>query len=766
MNQWNIIINRLFISTLNKEYRNFKFILYIENNKLESPVYWKYNNGTLIDYIFTFNKKLLENNKLKLVILNVDILSSKVIGSSIINIDKNSKKIIDIFFYNKYVGKIDITISNNNPKSIHKIDKNNDIHIVTDNFTYDDYSKLKNFSWAVTNIINNKTIELPLTIGIYGPDGTGKSHFMKLLEKNLSDNLDNIIIKFNPWVFEGSNILWAGLITTMYDKIEVIYGKYYIRWFRFNKNLFDSKENIICFLLQIFVFVSFLIIIPSIWKYVNLIVNIIIILISSTIGFSLFNTIFSFIKIFTTSLADEIINISKKPNWNNQLGFMHEIKEELVEIITPILKKTNKKLIILVDDIDKCKISKILEAINALQLMLENEPPFQVIITMDLVTVTESIEIVYKKEYKKQNIIDGKVYIDRLVNIPIYLPLVNIVSQINYVEEMLENKKLANITCKTIKKFKKYIKNEENINKYNLCKDDEKNIKNIYCYLKGINYTKHIDNQEMCLFINNYISKSKEIEIKIANESKNGIQMSKLNLFPNKKLYNKIIKIRNDINISNLDLEQLKNYYNNLNRLLKDEELDKETMMLIRNIIIKLQYIYNNKKNEISNKIFFGLDKEETDEFIKLIRIFGSELNLRKMKIAINIYNFTKYLLPKSIIKQKTKIIQIIFMNELWNFRTVCISLCLSKKKKIENNYNDFIMKINPLKLIDYYNGNVVAHINNNLEKHSKWLKYDNLENDFIRLLKLINMDCIDFYLLHKYSNNLNTCLLARLNKI
>ena len=46
------------------------------------------------------------------------------------------------------------------------------------------------------------------------------------------------------------------------------------------------------------------------------------------------------------------------------------------------------------------------------------------------------------------------------------------------------------------------------------------------------------------------------------------------------------------------------------------------------------------------------------------------------------------------------------------------------------------------------------------------WIKYDNLEYDFVKLLKLIDMDCIDFYLLHKYSNNLNTCLLSRLCKI
>lgn len=86
------------------------------------------------------------------------------------------------------------------------------------------------------------------------------------------------------------------------------------------------------------------------------------------------------------------------------------------------------------------------------------------------------------------------------------------------------------------------------------------------------------------------------------------------------------------------------------------------------------------------------------------------------MRKIINIYNFSKHLLTSSIKKHNKKIIQIIFMNQLWGYRMVWISFSLDCERKIEENYSNFILKITPLKLIDY-KGNLITNINNYFNK-------------------------------------------------
>ena len=67
-------------------------------------------------------------------------------------------------------------------------------------------------------------------------------------------------------------------------------------------------------------------------------------------------------------------------------------------------------------------------------------------------------------------------------------------------------------------------------------------------------------------------------------------------------------------------------------------------------------------------------------------------------------------------------------MNQLWGYRTVWISFSLDCERKIEDNYSNFILKITPLKLIDYYKGNIIINIKNYFNKQKNWIKYDNSE--------------------------------------
>ena len=69
---------------------------------------------------------------------------------------------------------------------------------------------------VVTNVKN-----LPITIGLYGDWGSGKSSVLKILEKQLNEDKDTIVIYFDGWAFESFDDAKLALIQGIVDELEV-----------------------------------------------------------------------------------------------------------------------------------------------------------------------------------------------------------------------------------------------------------------------------------------------------------------------------------------------------------------------------------------------------------------------------------------------------------------------------------------------------------------------------------------------------------------
>ncbi len=66
---------------------------------------------------------------------------------------------------------------------------------------------------ALAAMIMNRNTEVPLTIGIYGPWGSGKSSFMAQLRGQLL--IRHQVVDFNPWRYNDAEQMWNGLILTV-----------------------------------------------------------------------------------------------------------------------------------------------------------------------------------------------------------------------------------------------------------------------------------------------------------------------------------------------------------------------------------------------------------------------------------------------------------------------------------------------------------------------------------------------------------------------
>lgn len=90
--------------------------------------------------------------------------------------------------------------------------------IKSDKWTTKDLLGFDNYIEVLESIIRDKQTETPLIIGIHGSWGSGKTSLMKMLADKLES--DHICIWFNPWKYEKSEVLWRALLLAILAKME------------------------------------------------------------------------------------------------------------------------------------------------------------------------------------------------------------------------------------------------------------------------------------------------------------------------------------------------------------------------------------------------------------------------------------------------------------------------------------------------------------------------------------------------------------------
>lgn len=88
----------------------------------------------------------------------------------------------------------------------------------SDNETLSDCIDYTHLISAVTGIVDNPNL-LPCSIGIFGDWGSGKSSLMGMVEEKYKDEKNVLVIKFNGWLFEGYEDAKTVLMGRIVDEI-------------------------------------------------------------------------------------------------------------------------------------------------------------------------------------------------------------------------------------------------------------------------------------------------------------------------------------------------------------------------------------------------------------------------------------------------------------------------------------------------------------------------------------------------------------------
>ena len=324
-----------------------------------------------------------------------------------------------------------------------------------DNETSEDLLGFKVHADLLINVINDESV-LPITIGVFGDWGSGKSSILQIVKEEFDkdDDKDSLCIYFNGWTFEGYDDAKAALLNSILKELED------------NKKISAEIRDTIKEKSK------------KLWKSIDWIrgagmvmKNIAFPAVSAyfTGGLNLFPlTIQKLIewgdspeKIIEKLQSEEGKEIYKafvkegKVEDKNATNAVAEFRKDFSEL----LEATNfKRLVVIIDDLDRCSPERIIENLEAIKLFL-NVPKTAFIIGADPRIVKYAIEYKYKnnKEIEEDNnriVID---YLEKLIQLPYSLPRLSESEVETYISMLICKKEIGDTRFKNVlDEFQKY----------------------------------------------------------------------------------------------------------------------------------------------------------------------------------------------------------------------------------------------------------------------------------------------------------------------
>ena len=325
----------------------------------------------------------------------------------------------------------------------------------TDNVTELDFLGFDVHANLIKELIKDEKM-LPLTIGLFGDWGSGKSSILKVLKREIEKEPKTACLYFNGWVFEGYDDAKAALLETILKEFE-------------DEKKFGAeiKDDI-----------------RKLFKSVNWM---------RVIGFGIKNMALPAAAAYMTGglslipqLANGLKDAAENPNeliakikGHDIEGFLKQFIKESEDTdkfdvvrkfrddFEELLKKSKiEKLVIIIDDLDRCLPDRIIDNLEAIKLFL-NVKNTAFVIGADPRIVRHAIEYRYKDKIidtNAENTNDRIVndYLEKLIQIPYSLPKLSDSEVETYITLLFSENDLASADDfnKVLEAFKKFREEE------------------------------------------------------------------------------------------------------------------------------------------------------------------------------------------------------------------------------------------------------------------------------------------------------------------
>src|SRR6266487_352694 len=274
---------------------------------------------------------------------------------------------------------------------------------------------------------------LPTTIGIFGDWGSGKSTLLKIVNTSLKDDKDTLCISFNGWLFEGYEDAKTALMGTILDELQDRISK--------DQNLFEKCQRLLGKLIK-----------RVNWMQLASVAGRFAIPALMGLHHHSIAQIEQEAHQAVQNLPNTIAQQAKDLDMSNMKQLLNEVPDgpenvrrnirDFRKDFALLLKEAGiKRLIVFIDDLDRCLPENIIETLEAIKLFLF-VPGTAFIIGADERLVQYAVRQRFP-ELPGPEAEVGRDYLEKLIQIPIRLPALNTAELQSYLNLLFAERDLA-----------------------------------------------------------------------------------------------------------------------------------------------------------------------------------------------------------------------------------------------------------------------------------------------------------------------------------
>ena len=285
------------------------------------------------------------------------------------------------------------------------------------------------YATTIYDIITNST-ETPLTIGIFGSWGSGKTSLMHMIRSRLLNSASgrqDLVIWFNAWLYSKEDALWRALITRVLSEVRVIHSTE-----PEDSPIFADLNNLSTQLYRT----------TSTAELGSLSIVADNLLSEEGTGAAQIS--------LTLHRALELLERVGIAREAGKLAAMHALQSEVRQAVTQLEQARIQSLeqfqqafealvrqyiepfgylVVFVDDLDRCLPEKAVEVLEAIKLFLD-VPGCIFILGIDEEVIQRGIRLRYREmghlseqmRAQGEDLIDGRRYLEKIIQIPFRLP--------------------------------------------------------------------------------------------------------------------------------------------------------------------------------------------------------------------------------------------------------------------------------------------------------------------------------------------------------